>query len=317
MLDSEKHADRVYSTAEHSSAAASSPIAASWRRCVSQHKLAPEVAREPQRLGESEFHHVRERSSFVIEEATGEMDRLFSMTAQSGFCVLLTDENGVVLDRRGAIGDDKDFRDFGLWSGTLWSEESVGTNGIGTALADQRASTIYRDQHFLSSNINLSCAGAPIRDHNGRIRAALDISTCRDDTVEATMSILSSAVRDCAMRIETNLFRRAFPHARIVMVSHSGPNALIAVDRHDIVLGANRAARLALKLDDSRISAGLPAADLLGEVASDDAEGLEDAERAAIRQALSRANGNVSRAAVKLGISRATMHRKIRRLGLN
>ncbi len=317
MLESEKHADHVYSTAEHSSAAANSPIAASWRRCVSMHKLAPEVARQPLRLDDSTFREVRERSTYVVEEATGEMDRLFSMTAQSGFCVLLTDENGVVLDRRGAAGDDKDFREFGLWSGTLWSEESVGTNGIGTALADQRASTIYRDQHFLSANINLSCAGAPIRDHQGRIRAALDISTCRDDTVEATMSILSNAVRDCAARIETNLFRRAFPDARIVMVNNSGSNALIAVDRHDIVLGANRAARLALHLDDARISAGLPASDLLGEAVSDEAEGLEDAERAAIRQALSRVNGNVSRAAVNLGISRATMHRKIKRLGLN
>lgn len=316
MLDSEKHADKVYNLAEHSSAAASSPIAASWRRCVSQYNLAPEVARLPQRLEDGEFHQVRERSSFVIEEATGEMDRLFSMTAQAGCCVLLTDENGVVLDRRGASGDDKDFHEFGLWSGTLWSEESVGTNGIGTALADQRASTIYRDQHFLSANINLSCAGAPIRDHQGRIRAALDISTCRDDANETTMSILSQAVRDCALRVETNLFRRAFPHARIVMVN-AAPNALIAVDRHDIVLGATRGARLALKLDDARISSGLPASDLLNEGYHDDASGFEDAERAAIRQALSRVNGNVSRAAVNLGISRATMHRKIRRLGLN
>ncbi len=316
MLESEKHADRVYSLAEHSSAAASSPIAASWRRCVSQHKLAPDVARQPQRLADSEFYHVLDRSSFVVEEATNEMDRLFLMTGQAGFCVLLTDENGVVLDRRGAAGDDKEFRECGLWSGTLWSEASVGTNGIGTALADQRVSTIYRDQHFLAANVDLSCAGAPIRDHQGRIRAALDLSTCRQDATEPTMAILSNAVRECATRIETNLFRRAFPDARIVMVN-SSTNALIAVDRHDIVLGATRGARLALKLDDSRISSGIPAADILGEGVSDDAPGFDDAERAAIRQALSRTNGNVSRAAVNLGISRATMHRKIRRLGLN
>lgn len=316
MLDTDKHVNRVYNLANHSSAAASSPIAASWSRCMSKHNLAPETAQRPPRLAAQEFSQLRERSSFVIEEATGEIDRLFSMTAQSGCCVLLTDENGVVLDRRGAAGDDSDFREFGLWSGTLWDEASVGTNGIGTALVDQRASTIYRDQHFLSANINLSCAGAPIRDHLGNIRAALDISTCRDDATESTMSILSQAVRDCAMRIETNLFRRAFPKARIVMVNAS-PNALIAVDRHDIVLGATRGARMALKLDDATISSGLPAADILGEDTNDDGPGLEDAERAAIRQALSRANGNVSRAAVNLGISRATMHRKIRRLGLN
>lgn len=319
MLNDTAHADLVYAIAQQKSAAASSPIAASWRRCMTMHHLAPEEARAPWRLSEQEFREARERSAPLIAETTEELDRLFLTVGRAGCCLLLSDQNGVALERRGASGDDSDFRTLGLWSGTVWSEASVGTNGIGTALADERSVTIFRDQHFLSSNTRLSCATAPIRDHLGRVTAAIDISTCRDDAQEMTMSILSQAVKDAASRIEANLFRRAFPGARIIMVPAGATPAaaLLAVDQDDLILGATRAARLVLRLDDGRIAQGIPAADALQEHRHDEGSDLIEAERAALRRVLSRANGNVSQAAALLGISRATMHRKIKKLALH
>ncbi|RDL50751.1 Acetoin catabolism regulatory protein [Ensifer sp. M14] len=312
------HTEYVYQVAHQSSAAASSPVAASWRRCMTLHGLAPEERRTPVRLSESEFRLARQRSSELIAEAGGELDRLFATVGKAGCCLLLTDDKGVALERRGAVGDDAAFRDVGLWSGTVWSEASVGTNGIGTAIADERAVIIQRDQHFLSSNIGLSCTTAPIRDHLGRLAAAIDISTCRDDASEITLSLLSQAVRDAAARIEAGLFRRAFAGSRIVLVpvDRAGP-ALLAVDRDDLVQGATRAARQWLDLDDKRIASGIPASDLLREGTSDDGAELPDAERAALRRVLSRANGNVSMAAELLGISRATLYRKMKRLSVN
>lgn len=312
------HSDHVHAVAHHVSAAASSPVAASWRRCLTVHGLVPEEARTPLRLSELEFGYAREKSGYLLEEAQGELDRLFSTVGKAGCCLLLTDENGIALERRGASGDDKDFRGLGLWSGTMWSEASVGTNGIGTAIADERAVVIYRDQHFLSCNTGLSCATAPIRDHRGRITAAIDVSTCRDDAGEMAMMLLSQAVRDAAARIEANLFRRAFSGARILLVpdGKSSP-ALLAIDRDDLVLGATRAARLRLNLDDRRIATGVPAADLLNETPAVQGDDLVDAERAALRRVLSRANGNVSLAADTLGISRATLYRKMKRLSVS
>ncbi|MDW9377081.1 GAF domain-containing protein [Sinorhizobium meliloti] len=312
------HSERVYRIAHQSSAAVTSPVAASWRRCMTLHGLAPEDARSPWRLSEIEFRQARESSGALIAEAAGELDRLFATVGKAGCCLLLTDGKGVALERRGAGGDDADFRGIGLWSGTVWSEASVGTNGIGTAIANERPVLIQRDQHFLSRNIGLSCATAPIRDESGKLAAAIDISTCRDDASEATLSILSQAVRDAAARIEANLFRRAFVGARIVLVpvDRAGP-ALLAVDRDDLVLGATRAARLWLGLDDERIAAGVPASDLLQEDLPGEGGELPDAERAALRRALSRAKGNVSMAADLLGISRATLYRKMKRLALN
>jgi len=320
-LSEKNHADRVYAVAQQASAAVSSPIAASWRRCVTVHHLAPEATTPPVHVTETEFTQARERSETIIRATSGEMDRLFQTVGKAGCCVLLTDSNGIALDRRGSVSDDRDFRKLGLWTGTVWTEASAGTNGIGTSLAEERPVLIYRDQHFMSANTKLSCATAPIRDHKGRIAGAIDISTCREDANEMVMSLLAQAVRDCALRIETNLFHMAFPGARIVMVSESAnpANALLAVDQDDLILGATRSARQALHIDENHLASGIAASDALREVRGEAPCGseLEDAERAALRRVLARSGGNVSQAANLLGISRATLHRKIRKLSLH
>ena len=313
------HANHVYESATRSSAAANSPIVASWRRCMTMYHLAPEEQRKPTFLSDSDFRDVLSEAQHLVDESADELDRIFSAVGKAGCCLLLTDAKGVVLDRRGSMSDDADFRRLGLWSGAVWSEASVGTNGIGTALADERSVVVYRDQHFLSANINLSCTTAPIRDHRGQVTGALDISTCRDDINELTLSMVTQAVRDAAQRIESNLFRRAFQGARILMVpsGHAPSLSLLAIDHDDIIVGATRAARLALRLDDAKIAQGVAASDALKEERRDTGTELHEAERAALRRVLSRANGNITQAAALLGISRATLHRKMKKFGVH
>jgi transcriptional regulator of acetoin/glycerol metabolism len=72
-----------------------------------------------------------------------------------------------------------------------------------------------------------------------------------------------------------------------------------------------------LRLDDALIAQGVPAVDALQEQRGDMRSDLLEAERAAVRRVLSRANGNVSHAANLLGISRATLHRKLKKLEIH
>jgi transcriptional regulator of acetoin/glycerol metabolism len=311
------HSDLVYMTAARSAAAIASPVAASWRRCLDLHRLVPDTSCSPLRVDDGLFREACARVERVMQVCSEEMDRLHDLVVRSGCCIILSDCDGIVIDRRGAAGDDQDFRRLGLWPQHIWSEASVGTNGIGTALADERSVVIYRNQHFLSANTGLSCTTAPIRDHQGRVVGALDVSTCRHDVDEPSLLLLSQAVRDAALRIEISLFRQAYQTSRLVMVpGATSLAALLAVDPDDLVVGATRQARLALKLDDHRIAQGLAASDILREERNSAGDDLQDAERAALRRALSRTGGNVSKAAQMLGISRATMHRKLKHFGL-
>lgn len=302
-----EHSGRV-EAALSGSAAARSPVVASWSRSARLYGLDPSAQSRPERMTEPEFRSARERMEPLIAAASPYLDKLFAAVGGVGCCVLLADAEGVPLERRGAAAEDGTFRDWGLWTGTCWSEAAQGTNGIGTALTERRAVTIHRDQHFLARNTVLSCMTSPILGHDGAVLGALDVSSCRDDLTEGFAGLIAHSVADTARRIEAEAFRLAFPQARLVLVpgSDRGAGALLAVDGDDLVVGATRAARVMLGLGSEPL-VPRPASDILG----GSEETLEGAERAALVRALARNGGNVSAAARSLGISRATFHRKI------
>ncbi|MBC9179960.1 GAF domain-containing protein [Pseudoroseomonas ludipueritiae] len=312
-----RHADRIYSVLSDQGAAAQSAVAASWSRSLHRHGLDPEHWRPPLRLAQAEFDHVLERMESIVVQAREVLDRLFQVVGDSGCCVLLTDRDGVPLDRRGRPGDDAGFRAQGLWTGTVWNERSEGTNGVGTALAEGRPMIIHRNQHFMTRNIGLSCIAAPIWDAEGRVMGALDVSSCRADLTPGLLKLISAATGEAAARIEARHFRQVYAGARILVTGElgAGPPGLIAVDREDLVVGASRAARLAHGLTDEKLARPFPVADLLGREPSPDS--LAWAERGVIQRAMARAGGNVSAAARLLGVSRATLHRKLARLRLS
>ena len=311
-----RHADRIHAAIE-SDAPAKSALVASWRRSAALHRLDPAERKSPRRLTDHELAQARQRIEPLIRASQAVLDRLYLAVGGSGCCVLLADRDGVPIERRGAIADDDTFQDWGLWTGTLWNEENEGTNGIGTCLVEGRALTIHRDQHFYTKNTLLSCTTAPIYDHEGNLAAALDVSSCRADLTEGFVQLIAIALGDAVRRIETENFRLAYPEARIVIAPtpNQTPGALLAVDGQDLVIGATRSARMAFGLTPEALAKPFPAADLLGGETSF-AVDIREAERAILERALIHSKGNVTAAARTLGLSRATLHRKLARLGL-
>lgn len=322
------HVDRVLAAVADPQAAARSALAASWARSVRLYGLDPADAGRPQTVTASQLAQARARMAPFLFHAGPVLDRLFQSVGAGGCCVLLSDRDGVPLERRGDPGDDDDFRRMGLWTGALWSEAAGGTNGIGTCLAEGRALTIHKDQHFHARNIALSCTVAPIHDHEGRLAAALDVSSCRSDLSEAMVGLIAAAAGEAARRIEARVFQEAYAGARLVLVPEEpgtgmppagGAAALLAVDSDDLVIGATRAARQLLRLGSGALNGTVTAASLLqpGQGGAPARPALEEAERSALHRTLRQAGGNVSRAARLLGISRATLHRKMARFGLD
>ncbi len=312
-----RHADRIRAIARDPSASGRSALFASWSRCLTRYKLDPLDASPPRTLTDSELREAREQVEPILSAASFTLDRLFQAVGGSGCCVLFTDRHGVPVDRRGACADNDTFRRWGLWPGAVWSEEAEGTNGIGTCLAEARPMLIHREQHFHARNTGLSCAVAPIHDHRGRLAAALDVSSCRDDLTEDFARLIAAAVGDAARRIEARHFGQAFPGARIVLAPDTdwSAGALLAIGQDDLIVGATCAARAACGITDAMLDRLLPAQSILSPRTAD-SENLELAERGVLQRALARSGGNVSAAAKSLGMSRATLHRKMRKAGL-
>ncbi|AJY48446.1 hypothetical protein TM49_22265 [Martelella endophytica] len=297
-----------------------SPVAASWWRSLVQHKLDPAGATdtEDRRLGASELSERRERADPMLSIAGSRLDRLFRCVAQSACGVFLSDADGFVLDHRYRDADRESFQLWGLRKGRSWAEAVEGTNGIGTCLAEGRPLVIHRDEHFFNRNIAMSCIDAPIYGPDGDLIGALDVSSARSDQTASANHMIAALVQQTARQIEADCFRAAHPGHRILIADGGDRDdtvtSLIAVDGDDLVVAATRSARQALGLALSGAFTPVPAADLLG--GGPEARGFDPAERAVLVQALARQSGNVQGAARELGVSRATLYRRMKRLGM-
>ncbi|WP_298905256.1 helix-turn-helix domain-containing protein [uncultured Aliiroseovarius sp.] len=310
------HIDKVLKVANSPTAAARSRLAASWRRSADKHGLDPGEHRSPNRLSGTELYERVNAFEKFMTVAAPRLDSLFSLVGQSGCAVLLTDDDGVVLDQRISDADTAVFEAWGLCVGAVWSEAEEGTNGIGTCLEENRQLIIHRDEHFFARNTAMSCIDAPIYGADGEIMAALDVSSARADQTEAFNRLIGAQVAQTARAIEEANFRAAFDTARIVVAESEDAEAatLLAINEDDLIVGATREARRVFGFDRSGALAPQPASDVLGR--TDGPTGFEKAERAAVVRALTRAGGNVSAAARQLGIGRATLYRRMKRLGL-
>ena len=311
------HADRVHSVlreTETSAAAAPSDIAASWRRCLLNHRIDPEKIEPPSVLSGMELRHARDYAGRLLRAADPELERLYGLVHGLGYSVLLADRTGAIVARRVRQGDDDGCRNWRLWTGALWSEDIEGTNGVGTCLAERRPVTIHRDQHFRRRHTQLTCTVAPVFNAMGELAGALDVSSFRPDPTGRMLPMVMASVRDAARRIEQSCFHAFFARHLILALpestdSYSAP--LLAVDSDQRIVGATHAARVALHLDDTKLAGSLVLGDLLATAPASESRSFAEAERAVVVGALAQSQGNVKAAAACLGISRATLHRKI------
>lgn len=313
MINRSRHIEHVFETAMDANAAARSRLAASWRRSLDHYGLDPGQHDRVRQITKVELDERREMVEEVRRIATPKLDSLYQLVGSSGCGVLLTDRDGVVLDIRVSDADRPVFDTWGLAIGADWSEASEGTNGIGTCIAENRQLIVHRNQHFRAKNTGMSCIDAPVFGPEGTLIGAVDVSSARADQTEVINNLIAAQVAQTARQIEVDCFRAAYADARIIVANDDTDMVmLLAVDRDDLIVGATRGARKAFGLGVSGPVRTFPASDLFGK--TEGPSGFEKAERTAVIRALTRADGNVSQAARALGVGRATLYRRMKRL---
>ncbi|WP_424970756.1 GAF domain-containing protein [Dinoroseobacter sp. S76] len=309
------HALHVMETVENG-ASARSRLAASWARSMQTHHLDPSRRQRPERLAARHLADLRAQQEELLRAAGNSLDQLTQAVQHAGCVVLLADHKGRILDHRYHMADAEVFDAVGLVSGGDWSEAAEGTNGIGTCLSEERPLTIHRDEHFSARNIAMTCLSAPIHGAQGDLLAVVDVSSAREAQSPVANEMIGALVQHTAQQIELVLFQTAFPNARMVLADpQSLRSGFLAVDADDIVLGATHGARRNFGLQLRGALAPRPLHDTLGQ--DRERSGFEKAEYAALKTALIRAGGNASAAARALGVSRATLYRRMKRVGLS
>jgi transcriptional regulator of acetoin/glycerol metabolism len=319
-------------------------IARSWRRCLEDGQR-PHDSVGFDLLPAEQLRRVKEANHQLVAAARPVLEQLGRAIASTRYFAILTNQDGVVVDAHGPI--DRGDRRAQLITrvGVDLSERSVGTTAIGAALAELHPVWLHRGEHFFEDTACYSCAGAPLFDPDGRCAGMLDLTGI--DAVERPE--LRHLVAQAARGIE-NALALARPHQLVLRLNWPGQplggesDGVVCLDADGWVTGSNRAARELVPalatppvhcselfaqpwepLFDRAANAEPAACELAlwsglrlaalarpaGHHAAPTALPLRDVEIALIRKAVSDARGNVMEAARALGISRATVYRKL------
>jgi sigma-54 dependent transcriptional regulator, acetoin dehydrogenase operon transcriptional activator AcoR len=232
----------------------------SWLRCLTQYHLDPQSQREPYVLPREERLGRKERNLELVSFADAEMAHLYHQLAGSGYSIILTDRDGVLLDYYGDLSFRNAAFRTGLVLGAVWSEEHGGTNGMGTCLFERAPLIIHRDQHFFSRNIGLTCCAAPIFDYRGDLVAVLDASGESDRAQQHTLVLVNMS----AQMIENRLFLYRFKDEFVVRF-HSRPElvgtwgeGIIALDASGAIAALDRNALFQLGVKNATELTGAP-----------------------------------------------------------
>ncbi|MGA7538003.1 MAG: sigma-54-dependent Fis family transcriptional regulator [Steroidobacteraceae bacterium] len=232
----------------------------SWLRCLGQYHLDPQSQREPYVLPRDERLARKERNLELVSFADAEMAHLYHQLAGSGYSIILTDRDGVLLDYYGDLSFRNAAFRTGLVLGAVWSEEHGGTNGMGTCLFERAPLIVHRDQHFFSRNTGLTCCAAPIFDYRGDLVAVLDASGESDRAQQHTLVLVNMS----AQMIENRLFLYRFKDEFVVRF-HSRPElvgtwseGIIALDASGAIAALDRNALFQLGIKSATELTGAP-----------------------------------------------------------
>jgi transcriptional regulator of acetoin/glycerol metabolism len=157
--------------------------------------------------------------------------------------------------------------------GTRWSEDVVGTNGLGTSLETAQAITIHGPEHFAEALHPFTCAGAAIRHPiTRRVAGTLSVTSLNEDAsplMAATLLKLAREVEEQLYGASTLRERELLHH---FLAERRRADSAVVVVNGDTVIANKAGARLGIDHRSlwNQVSAGRASAVEVGPSCSDE-----------------------------------------------
>src|SRR3954471_13851346 len=169
-------------------------IVESWRRVLATGldptDLLPEIEADPAETRERWLEHPLGLLRHVLVEP------LQMLAQESNSIVQVTDPSGLTLCLGGPDWLKELAAGMNLVEGARCSETVNGTNGVGTALAEDRPVQVFAFEHFSRHHREWVCSGAPIHDPvSGRLVGVIDLSSPWKIAHPRSLELVTSAAR--------------------------------------------------------------------------------------------------------------------------
>lgn len=148
-------------------------VLASWRR--SEAVVGATVEAAP--VGSSDDAARRWDDSAIRRAAPRLADDLEQLAVTGDLIALVTDADGRVMWQATPPWLRRSADRVGLVPGGVWNEGTMGTNGVGLALAADRPASVFAAEHWLGGVQDWVCYAAPVHAPDGTQVGALDLST--------------------------------------------------------------------------------------------------------------------------------------------
>ncbi len=169
-------------------------VAASWERSLAA-SVDPELDAPPVVISAELLESLRENHPLsavlpILRET------LTTIADEASHIMIVTDAQGLILWREGAADVRRQADRIALSEGAVWSEDSIGTNGMGTALAADQPVQIHSAEHLVRRIHAWTCAAAPVHDPDtGKLIGAVDVSGPLRTVHPAMMALVTAAAQ--------------------------------------------------------------------------------------------------------------------------
>lgn len=212
----------------------------SWRR--SRDALGvPANVRDVPHVGEELL------DAHLLEMMRSPLQRFADTLDGTGLGLLLSDANGRILERW--VGDrtaSAHFDKVGTFRGSVLSEDSVGTNGVGTALATRSLVQVRGAEHFADFYQRAVCTGAPlVHPITGSLLGSVTLSSDISPGSELLRPLLQTIVerlRQHILDVETPASRQVLDGFIQAVRRYAEP--VVAVGQNGLVIQNALASKL-------------------------------------------------------------------------
>jgi DNA-binding CsgD family transcriptional regulator len=207
-------------------------IAASWQRSALA-GVRPERFAVPYRADIDDAGRLAWAAAPIVAQLAPDLDGTRA-------ALILTDERAHVLARTHAdsrVANRLD--DINLAPGFVYLERSIGTNAIGTAIAQRCACLVFGQEHFADALTSMACAAVTVTDPgSGQVIGVVDLTSAAQDASPYMMPLAKRIAWEIEQRLldEVSIDERAL-RERFLTAHRLARGPVVAVNEHTLLVG--------------------------------------------------------------------------------